>query len=202
MTSTPHTFQVLSRASSTAVASSELDEEALTEAHWTYMDRYADAMTARGPLLGPDRDSWEGSMHVVDLPSIDAVRAFVDEEPYQRAGLFETHSTWRFVNLLGRTMWEYDDPTDEPRFLVVARPAQGAMTTDPVPVDDLPADLRRTLIVYGHLRGLEDGVPEGLALALQARSREAVTATLDATRSGLAGLDRRDVFDWEFGGRR
>ncbi len=29
----------------------------ITEAHWSYMDGYADAMIARGPTLTPDRQS-------------------------------------------------------------------------------------------------------------------------------------------------
>ncbi|HVD56380.1 MAG TPA: YciI family protein [Thermoleophilaceae bacterium] len=81
------------------------DEDALNEAHWSYMDRFADGMVARGPTLGPDRETWTGSIHIVNLPSADAAHEFVEQEPYNRAGLFEEHFIRRFRNLLGRTMW-------------------------------------------------------------------------------------------------
>jgi uncharacterized protein len=49
-----------------------LDE--LAEAHWSFMDGYADAMIARGPTLTPDRMRHTGGMHIVDLPDGDAAR--------------------------------------------------------------------------------------------------------------------------------
>jgi len=179
-------FLVHSRASSRAAGTD--DDAALNERHWAYMDGFADGMTARGPTLGPDRESWTGSMHVVDLPSVEAARAFVAEEPYQQAGLFGEHSIWRFTNLLGRTMWEFTRPADEPRFLVL---------TGAAPPAALPADLRDRLVFYGELRDLGTDRPAGTALAVQAPSREA----LDALLLG-AGLSDVVVHDWEFGGRR
>jgi hypothetical protein len=59
-------FLVYSRAAPNAAATE--DEDALNEAHWAYMDRFADGMVARGPTLGPDRATWTGSIHIVDLP--------------------------------------------------------------------------------------------------------------------------------------
>jgi uncharacterized protein YciI len=96
------------------------DEDALNEAHWSYMDRFADGMVARGPTLGPDRETWTGSIHIVNLPSVEAAHEFVEHEPYNRAGLFEEHLIRRFHNLLGRTMWEFPGTSDEPRFMVIA----------------------------------------------------------------------------------
>ena len=84
------------------------------------MDRFADGMTARGPTLSPDRESWTGSMHVVALGSVEAVHRFVADEPYARAGLFEAHRIWQFTNLLGRTMWDHVDQASDPTFLVFA----------------------------------------------------------------------------------
>ena len=84
------------------------------------MDAFADGMIARGPTLAADRETWTGSVHIVDLPSADAAREFVEREPYNRAGLFEQHVIRRFKNLLGRTMWEFPEASAEPRFMVIA----------------------------------------------------------------------------------
>ena len=42
------------------------------------MDRFAKSMIARGPTLDTDRETATGSLHVLALPSIDAVREFVN----------------------------------------------------------------------------------------------------------------------------
>ena len=140
------------------------------------MDQFADGMTARGPTLGPDRETWTGSLHIVDLPSPAHAREFVENEPYNRAGLFERHTIRRFTNLLGRTMWEYDAAPDQPLFLVIATGEY-----------DVP---RERLIVHGELHTLDEANPAGIAFALQAPTRDAVEGT-DA-----------EILDWEFGGRR
>ena len=60
----------------------------LAEAHWSFMDGYAAAMIARGPTLTPDRTTWTGSMHLVDLPDAEAARVFAFQEPFYRAGVY------------------------------------------------------------------------------------------------------------------
>ena len=171
------------------------DNSALNELHWAYMDGFADGMTARGPTFDRAADTWTGSLHIVDLPGPDAPADFVAREPYQRAGRFRGHHVWRFTNLLGRTMWEFGRPPTEDRFFVVALGG-----TKPVPLVDLPEELAQGLIVYGTLHDLDDG-PAGVALAVQAPSREALDALLADPRTGLTQHEIA-VHDWEFGGRR
>ena len=60
--------------------------EELAEAHWSFMDGYADAMIAPGPTLTPDRTRHTGSMHIIDD---DAAHAFAFEEPYFLAGVYD-----------------------------------------------------------------------------------------------------------------
>ncbi len=194
-------FLVYSRSAPTA-ADSEDDPE-LDEQHWSYMDGFADGMTARGPTLGTDRQAWIGSLHVVDLPGPSAAREFVAREPYNRAGLLEKHFIWRFANFLGRTMWQFVRATDEPRFLVLAQAADDLpKDPKPVPLADLPRELRERLIVYGGLRNLDNEEPAGVALAVQAPTREALDALLGDRRAGLVEFGEIRIHDWEFGGRR
>jgi uncharacterized protein YciI len=178
-------------------------EEALNEEHWSYMDRFAGDMIARGPTLAADRATWTGSVHIVDLPSAEAAEQFVEREPYNRAGLFEHHLIRRFNNLLGRTMWECPAGSDDPRFMVIARARPEAGAHVPVaPPPDLAALARERLIVHGELLTSDDARPAGVVLALQAPTREAVDALLGG---GRARLDQRfdvQILDWELGGRR
>src|SRR2546423_15217651 len=57
----------------------------LREEHWSYMDRYAKEMIARGPTL-TDGGTATGSVHIVDLPDPAAARAFAFDEPNLQAG--------------------------------------------------------------------------------------------------------------------
>jgi hypothetical protein len=174
------------------------DDQALLEEHWSYMDRFAESMIARGPTLDPDRETATGSLHVLALPSVDAARQFVAFEPNNRAGLYGEHFVSRFENLLGRSMWEFSGQAVEPRFLVIGRSDSGR----PVSVETLPAELLDRLILYGQLTSLDDGEPAGVALVLQAVDREAVDVLIENTRTGLGAFSEIETHNWEFGGRR
>jgi hypothetical protein len=171
------------------------EDAALNEEHWSYMDRFADRMIARGPTLGSDRATWTGSLHILDLPSAEAAREFVEREPYNRAGLFEQHLIRRFNNLLGRTMWESPAGTDGPRFLVIAHAPAEALP-------GLTALAPERLNVHGELLTLDDARPVGVALALQAPTRRAVETLLRGPQGRLDGQLDVEIHDWEFGGRR
>ena len=60
----------------------------LLEEHWSYMDRYATQMIARGPTLAGDGDTPTGSVHIVNLPDPGAARAFAFDEPNYQAGVY------------------------------------------------------------------------------------------------------------------
>jgi uncharacterized protein len=175
----------------------ELRQELLEE-HWSYMDRFAESMIARGPTLDTDRETATGSLHVLALPSVDAAREFVALEPNNRAGVYGEHFVWRFENLLGRSMWEFSDQAAEPRFLIIGRSHLGR----PVSVETLPAALRERLILYGALTTLDGADPAGVALALQAPDREAVEGLIEDERTGLGAYSEVEIHNWEFGGRR
>ncbi len=53
-------FLVYSRGA--PVAGDSEDDPELDEQHWSYMDGFADGMTARGPTFGTDRQTWTGSL--------------------------------------------------------------------------------------------------------------------------------------------
>ena len=181
------------------------DDDELLEEHWSYMDRFAASMIARGPTFGPDRETVTGSLHVVGLPSVDALHEFVAREPNNRAGVYAEHSVWGFENLLGRTMWEFPGAADEPRFLIIAHShgsPETAARDRPVPGASLSTELRKRLIVYGALRTLDEAALVGLVLAVQARDRQAVDTLLDQGRAGLTAFPSIEIHDWEFGGRR
>jgi uncharacterized protein len=174
------------------------DDQELLEDHWSYMDRFAESMIARGPTLDTDRETATGSLHVVALPSVDAAREFVALEPNNRAGVYGEHSVCRFENLLGRSMWEFSGQGTELRFLIIGR----SRVARPVSAKTLPAELLARLVLYGALTTLDGAEPVGVALALHAPDREAVDALIEDKRTGLGAFPEVEVHNWEFGGRR
>ena len=192
----PLDFFVYSR--DAADAADLRDDHELLEEHWSYMDRFAESMIARGPTLGTDRETATGSLHVLALPSVDAAHEFVALEPNGRAGVYGEHLVWRFQNLLGRSMWEFSGQPAESRFLIIGRSHLGR----PVSAETLPAELVKRLVLYGALTTLDGAEPVGAALAVQAPDREAVDALIEDEGTGLGAHSEVEVHNWEFGGRR
>ncbi|MGV9278356.1 YciI family protein [Streptomyces griseosporeus] len=163
----------------------------LLEEHWSYMDRFAEELIARGPTFAEDGETPSGSVHIVDLPDAAAARAFAFEEPVYQAGGYRDVLVRRWRNLLGRTMWEFPGGrTGGDRYLVL-----GLGSGEPA--DVVPPPDRDELIAYGPL--LSDDGTAWLGTAVLLRAPDVATARAVLTADRYAHIE---VHDWEFGGRR
>jgi uncharacterized protein YciI len=162
----------------------------LLEEHWSYMDRYAKEMIARGPTLSSDGDTATGSVHLLDLPDPAAARVFAFDEPNYQAGVYRDVLLRRWRNLLGRTMWDFPGGrAGGNRYLVLGLGAgPGADLT-------LPAD-REGLIAYGPL--LSDAGTTWLGTAVLLRAADPQVARAVLTPGRYAEIE---VHPWQFGGR-
>lgn len=61
-----------------------------TDAHQDFIRQHLGAMYVGGPLLADDAQTIVGSLIVMDFPNRSAAEAFIADEPYNRAGLFES----------------------------------------------------------------------------------------------------------------
>jgi uncharacterized protein YciI len=159
-------------------------KQSLSEEHWSFMDGYGDRLIARGPTLtGPDdEDESTGSLHIVDLPDAEAAHRFAYDEPYNRAGVFESVLLYRFHNILGRTMWDFTEAVDGySRFLLIGMNASAPETS-------------KHTIVYGNLLALDDDTRLGWAATLEA-------PTIEAAVAQVPGGSSTEVHHWDFGGR-
>ncbi|MDX2606224.1 YciI family protein [Streptomyces caniscabiei] len=165
--------------------------EELTEAHWSYMDRYAKELIARGPTFADDGETPTGSVHFVELPDPAAARTFAFDEPNYQAGAFRDVLVRRWRNVLGRTMWDFPGGrTGGDRYLVLGL-GEG-------PAADLALPLEREeLVAYGPLLSDDGDTWLGTAALLRAPDPDAARAVLTADR--YADIE---VHHWEFGGRR
>ncbi|MGW4082536.1 YciI family protein [Streptomyces sp. NPDC004822] len=162
--------------------------EETREDHWSYMDRYAKELIARGPTYVGDTPT--GSVHIIDLPDPATARAFAFDEPTYQAGVYRDVLLRRWRNLLGRTMWDFPGGrTGGNRYLVL-----GLGSGQPADLA-VPAD-RDELIAYGPLLSDDGTAWLGTAALLRAPDPEAARAVLTPGR--YADIE---VHDWQFGGR-
>ena len=183
--------------------------QANVEAHWAFMDGYADAMIARGPTLSDDGATVTGSLHMVDLPDAEAARVFAYEEPFAKAGAYGEIMVRRCTNAMRQTMWQFEgDPERNQRFLVIGHGKPGMSDAR----DGLLDDHRRYFIDHGYqdkfiVRGplwSEDGEAwVGSEFVLELPDRAAVDDFLAGEPYTQAGLyERLEIHRWRFGGRR
>jgi len=167
----------------------------LVEQHWSFMDRFAAGMIARGPTLADDLESATGSVHIVDLPDAATARVFAFEEPNYLAGLYQEVTIRRFTNLLGRNMWEFSGRgTEAARFLVLGTPRAGALQPEQL----ILGGQTERLIAFGPLFS-EDG-DEWVGTAVIGQFADAASAREVLAATGL--YDDVEVHNWTFGGRR
>ena len=166
--------------------------EELGEAHWSYMDGYAEELIARGPTFADDGETPSGSVHIVDLPDPAAARAFAFDEPNYQAGVYRDVLLRRWRNLLGRTMWDFPGGrTGGNRYLVLGLGVAGEAADLAVPPD------RDELIAYGPLLSDDGTAWVGTAVLLRAPDAGAARGVLTVDRYAEI-----EVHEWEFGGRR
>jgi hypothetical protein len=162
----------------------------LLGAHWSYLDRFADELVARGPTMADDGETATGSVHVVDLPDAAAARAFAFDEPNYQAGVYRDVLLRRWRNTLGRTMWDFPGGREGGnRYLVLGLGEGEAADLD------LPPD-REEVIAYGPLLSDDGAGWLGTAALVRAPDADAARAVLTADRYAVV-----EVHNWQFGGR-
>jgi uncharacterized protein YciI len=160
----------------------------LLEEHWSYMDRYASEMIARGPTFADDTIT--GSVHIVDLPDPRAARSFAFDEPGYQAGVYREVLLRRWRNVLGRTMWDFPGgPAGGNRYLVLGFGSGDAADLVVAPGND-------ELIAYGPMHSDDEAAWLGTAALVRAPDPDTARTVLTPER-----YDAIEVHSWRFGGR-
>jgi len=71
--------------------------EATRDAHLAYLERHKDKVVLGGGLLTEDGQTRLGSVFIINVPNRKAAEAFSAEEPFRKAGLFQTVKITRIV---------------------------------------------------------------------------------------------------------
>ena len=73
-------------------------------AHEAYLAQHASMVMARGPLVTDDGEEPIGSVLLLDVPDMDAARAFMAHEPFYSNGVYKdiNFHRWRFGRVMDR----------------------------------------------------------------------------------------------------
>ena len=157
------------------------------EAHWSYMDQYADRLILRGPTLSDDGEDHTGSIHVVEVDDRAAAERFAYEEPNWSAGFYQPLTVVRAIILVNRV-------EDAPRTLVTAEWA---------PVEAVSPQFSDSELSFLALLVDDDGAKSiGLVAALTALPEEApgVVSPVADLLSGQSAM-LITAHRWQRGGR-
>jgi uncharacterized protein YciI len=74
----------------------EAERNRLRAIHRQYLDKYMPHLFFSGPLLEDDEPEVQlGSLFILDLPSRAEAEAYIANEPFNLAGVFERVTIWR-----------------------------------------------------------------------------------------------------------
>ena len=74
------------------------------EAHFAYLKAHEDILVLGGATLADESDARTGSLLVINVPSRADADAFASNEPFNKAGLFSSHT----VSRMRRGQWNPD----------------------------------------------------------------------------------------------
>ncbi|MEO0881646.1 MAG: YciI family protein [Pseudomonadota bacterium] len=73
-------------------------------AHLDWAKRFEDQILMAGPVFADDGETFAGSVFVVEMDTLEAVRTWAQKDPYAQADLFETVEIRPFSWVLGKGM--------------------------------------------------------------------------------------------------
>jgi uncharacterized protein len=169
------------------------------EAHWAYMDQFADRLILRGPTLSDDGTEHTGSVHVVDLADRVSADRFATEEPFWRAGLYRHVTTIRIIVTLDREI-----AREVPHALVTGewppRPREDTRELDVRGLDDSELDDR---VRFAGLLVDDDQVATTGIVAVVRAPQDEAASVMQPLADQLAGAPAALTAQcWERGGRR
>jgi len=159
------------------------------EAHWSFMDGYAERLLTRGPTLTDDGEAHTGSLHIVRLDSVAETETFAYQEPFYKAGAYGEVIIRRWQDRLGRSMRDFKPDGGDPLFLILGHAA---------PPPGLASTLGDRAAVYGWTQSLDSVDVTGFAAILQVPSRVALEDLMAEALSDAA----LEIHRWCVGGRR
>jgi uncharacterized protein len=178
---------------------------AVIEDHWAFYEPYAENLIARGPTLNPnDFNELTGSVHIYDVDGLDVLQHCVYEDPFAKAGVFDTILIKRFTLGLNGTQFEFEREPGRPQYFLYCPAKVGS--------DGEREEIRESHEAYCRAQDsriisqgdiwTDDDVWEGNVYFVEAASNtDAETFLRDEPYNAAGLLDSAQVLRWKMGGR-
>jgi len=179
--------------------------QSLTEAHWSFMDGYADRLLVRGPTLSADGEEHTGSLHIVALAGIAETETFAYQEPFYKAGAYGAVTIHRWQDRFGRAIRDFKPNPIDPLYLILLPAPENPVTPPPPPEAwrDFAARHRDRIGALGCTFSTDGARWTGGAAIVQAPDATAADGLLTKALPDLGfSTTGLEIHRWCVGGRR
>ena len=175
-------------------------------AHRSYLAAFAEHLIGYGPLVSDDGADEIGYAFFVELPDRNSAEAFVADEPFSRAGVYDSVSVVRWSNSFLNRMDEYELRPARQLFLLIASKRRGIEDLLRERLHDHESYFKRfeeDFVFRGPIRSEDGTVNFGSAIVIELPNRAAMDDFWDNEPYNKNGVYQDDlaIYRWQFGNR-
>ena len=171
-------------------------------AHRNFLDGYPEVTWYSGPIFTDDNKNAIGSLRLIEFPDRNAALAYINADPYTRAGIFETITIERWKPVLDVRQRDYARKPGTMQFVIHChdRPDGGALRAPLRDAHHAYFDDHRSIIVTRGPLLDDDGAKRiGNVLILDVADKAEADAFWAGEPFNRAGLYDWTIERWRFG---
>jgi uncharacterized protein YciI len=176
---------------------------ATIDAHRSFLDGYPEVTWFSGPLFTDDNKSAIGSLRLIEFPDRDAALAYINSDPYTKAGIFQAITVERWEPRLNVRQRDYPRKEGTMQFVVHCRDKpDGAARRTPLRAahQDRLNEPKDIIVVRGPLLDDEGSRMIGSLLILDVANRGQAEAFWTGGPFARAGVyEWWTIERWRFG---
>ena len=177
--------------------------EATIDAHRNFLDGYPEVTWYSGPLATDDNKNAIGSLRLIEFPDREAALAYINADPYTKAGIFQSISVERWKPGTDVRQRDYRRKEDTMQFVIHCHDvADGAARRAPLRDAHLEyLNAQQDIIVArGPLQSDDGAQTVGSLLIVDVADKAVVDAFWADEPFNNAGVyDRTTIERWRFG---
>jgi uncharacterized protein YciI len=145
--------------------------------HRKYLEKFTSNVVGCGPILSDDATHEIGHAFFIELPHRENAEVFIAEEPFARAGVYETVRVLRWSNSFLKRMEDYNHKPGQQLFFLIASKRRGINSLLREHLHDHESYFKKfedNFVFRGPIRS-EDGTENyGSAIVMQLPDRQAM----------------------------
>ena len=175
---------------------------ATIDAHRSFLDGYPDVTWYSGPLFTDDNKNAIGSLRLIEFPDRNAALAYINADPYTKAGIFDAITIQRWQPGLDVRQRDYPRKDGTMQFVIHCRdkPGGGARR---VPLRDVHLDYlgkhKDIIVACGPLLDDDEVQTIGSVLILDVADKAQAEAFWVDEPFNRAGVYEWTIERWRFG---